>query len=72
MKPMEDLRTVLTTVKSGNIWRVRIAWPNGKANYFGKFNSEKDAVEWIAAHPKLTKPLSIADRRLLKESIVLD
>jgi hypothetical protein len=72
MGPMEDQRTVLSPVKSGSIWRVRITWPNGKKNYFGKFTSEEDAVEWIAAHPKLTKPVSAADRRLSKEGIFLD
>jgi hypothetical protein len=58
-------RTVLSAVKSGDIWRVLIAWPNGSENYFGKFSSEKDAVYWIAAHPHLTKPFraSAADRR---------
>jgi cytochrome c-type biogenesis protein CcmE len=26
--------------------------------YFGKFTSEKDAVGWINAHPRLTKPVA--------------
>jgi hypothetical protein len=58
-------RTVLSPVKSGNIWRALIAWPNGSESYFGKFASEKDAVNWIAAHPHLTKPFrsSAADWR---------
>ena len=51
---MGDGRTVSSPVLSGDIWRVRIMWPNGKKNYFGKFSSEKDAIEWIDAHSWLT------------------
>ena len=32
---------------------LRIAWPNGLAHYFGKFTSEKEASDWIAARPWL-------------------
>jgi hypothetical protein len=37
---------------------VQIAWPNGKVNYFGKFLTEKDAIEWLTAHAWLTKPIA--------------
>ncbi len=40
----------------GGIWRVRMTWSNGRENYFGKFTSERDAIAWINAHPRLTKP----------------
>ena len=48
--------TVLLPVREGKIWRVRIVWPNGAVHHFGKFASEKDAVDWIAAHSRLTMP----------------
>jgi hypothetical protein len=47
--------TVLSPVREGELWRVQIAWPNGTVHHFGKFTSEKDAIEWITAHPWLTK-----------------
>jgi hypothetical protein len=49
-------RTVLSPVREGKIWRVQIVWPNGAVHHFGKFTSEKDAVDWIAAHSQLTTP----------------
>jgi hypothetical protein len=48
--------TVLLPVREGNIWRVQIVWPNGAVHHFGKFTSEKDAVDWIVAHSRLTMP----------------
>jgi hypothetical protein len=30
-------------------------------HYFGKFPSEKDAIDWINAHPRLTKPEDTMD-----------
>jgi hypothetical protein len=50
--------TLLSPVRKGGIWRVRITWPNGKVHFVGKFSSEKDAIEWIEAHPRLTKPVT--------------
>jgi hypothetical protein len=47
--------TVLSPVQKGPIWRVQMAWPNGNAHYFGKFTSEKDASDWITAHPWLAE-----------------
>ena len=47
---MRDRLTVLAPVQNGSIWRVRIAWPIGTVHHFGKFTSEKDASDWIAAH----------------------
>ena len=52
---MGDGGAILSIVQSGAIWRVRIAWPNYPARYFGKFNSETEAQKWIAAHDSLTK-----------------
>jgi len=48
--------TVLSPVREGDIWRVEIVWPNGAVHYFGKFVSKEDAVDWIAAHSRLTIP----------------
>ena len=52
-----DGRRAYTVIASerARIWRVRITWPNGKANYFGRFSSEKDAIEWVEAHARLTE-----------------
>jgi len=52
---MGDGLTVLSAVQKGQFWRVRIAWPNGNINHFGKFTSEKDASDWIIAHPWLAE-----------------
>ena len=53
-----NVGTVLSAVRQGGFWRVRIAWPNARVHYFGKFTSEKDAIEWITAHAWLTKPVT--------------
>jgi len=50
---MGDGLTVLSPVRIGPIWRVRIAWPTGTVHHFGKFTSEEDASKWIAARPWL-------------------
>jgi hypothetical protein len=48
-------------VQEGGIWRVRIAWPNRHVSYLGKFTSERDAIDWIEAHPWLTKSVDTVD-----------
>ena len=48
--------SLLSPVQGDEIWRMRIAWPNGAVHHFGKFSSERDATDWINAHPRLTKP----------------
>jgi hypothetical protein len=48
-------------VKEAGIWRVKIEWPNRHVSYFGKFISERDAIDWINAHPNLTKPEDTID-----------
>jgi hypothetical protein len=51
--------TQLSLAQEGDIWRVRIVWPNGDVTFFGKFTSEKDTIEWITGHAWLTKPVTI-------------
>ena len=51
-------RTQLSPVQERGFWRVRIVWPNGRVHLVGKFTSEKDAIEWIEAHARLTKPIA--------------
>jgi hypothetical protein len=64
---MGDVRTQLSpVVQKGGIWRVQIVWPNGRHTLVGKFTSEKDAVDWINAHPNLTKPVAV-DEPLLAD-----
>jgi hypothetical protein len=57
----QESDTVLSPVQEGGIWRVKIVWPNRHVNYFGKFTSEQDAIDWINAHPNLTKPEDTID-----------
>ena len=47
-------RCILSPLREGEIWRVEIVWPNGAVHHFGKFTSEKDAVDWIAAYSRQT------------------
>jgi len=56
LSSMRDVCTILSPVQQGDIWRVRIGWPNGGVSYFGKFTSEKEAMGWIYGHASLTKP----------------
>jgi hypothetical protein len=59
---MGDVRTQLSpVVQAGGVWRVKIVWPNRHVSYFGKFTSERDAIDWINAHPNLTKPVDTVD-----------
>ena len=54
---MGKTATLLSPVQEGRIWRVRIVWANGAVHHFGKFISEQEAINWIDAHPRLTKPV---------------
>jgi hypothetical protein len=55
---MGTMRTLLSPVQKGGIWRVQIVWPNGTVRYFGKFSSHQDAASWIVSHPRLTMPVT--------------
>jgi hypothetical protein len=48
-----NVRTVLSVVRKGRMWRVQITRLNGSVRYFGRFSSEKRAREWIAAHSRI-------------------
>ena len=52
------MSALLSPVQVGNIWRVKIVWPNRHVNYFGKFTSKKDAAAWIDAHSNVTEPVA--------------
>jgi hypothetical protein len=56
---LASMAALLLPVQVGDIWRVRIAWPNGAVHYFGKFTSERDAIDWVNAHSNLTEPVAI-------------
>ena len=58
---LASMSALLLPVQEGEIWRVQIVWPNGAVHYFGKFTSERDAIDWINAHPNLTKPEDTID-----------
>jgi hypothetical protein len=58
---LAPMSALLSPVRDGKIWRVKIVWPNGAVHHFGKFPSEKDAIAWIDAHPRLTKPEDTID-----------
>jgi hypothetical protein len=51
-----SMSALLSPVQDGKIWRVKIVWPNQAVHHFGKFTSENDAIDWINAHPRLTRP----------------
>jgi hypothetical protein len=53
------MAAMLSPVQEDDIWRVQIVWPNGAVHHFGKFISERDAIAWINAHPRLTEPVAI-------------
>ena len=48
------MAAVLSVVYEAGRWRVRIMWPNGTKRYFGKFDTEREAGEWIYDHRWLT------------------
>ena len=58
---LASMSALLSPLQDGKIWRVKIVWPNGAVHHFGKFPSEKDAIAWIDAHPRLTKPEDTID-----------
>jgi hypothetical protein len=51
---MGGAKTVLSSIKEGDLWRVEIVWPNGTKRHVGKFDSEQEAEEWISTHRWLT------------------
>jgi hypothetical protein len=58
------MRTVLSTIRAANCWRVQIAWPNGVKKHYGRFLLESDAAQWLAQHQWLTEQEIIATRPL--------
>jgi hypothetical protein len=58
---LASMAAMLSRVQDGDIWRVQIVWPNGAVHFFGKFPSEQDAIDWINAHPRLTRPEDTMD-----------
>jgi hypothetical protein len=42
-------------VTAGGIWRVKIAWPDATPRYFGKFETQAEAEQWIEQHRWLTE-----------------
>ena len=55
---LASMSALLSAVQVGKIWRVKIVWPNRHVNYFGKFTSERDVIDWVNAHSNLTKPFA--------------
>ena len=58
---LASMSAVLSPVQDGQIWRVKIVWPNRAVHHFGKFTSEQDAIDWIDVHPRLTRPEDTMD-----------
>jgi hypothetical protein len=54
---MGKAATLISPVQEDGIWRVRIVWANGAIHHFGKFTSVQEAIKWIDAHPRLTRPV---------------
>jgi hypothetical protein len=63
------MAAILSSVQDRKIWRVKIVWPNRHVHYFGKFTSERDAVEWINAHPNLTRPEDRIDEPQIDDAL---
>jgi uncharacterized protein (DUF2384 family) len=58
---LASMSALLSSVQDGKIWRVKIVWPNRAVHHFGKFTSEREAIDWINAHPRLTRPEDTMD-----------
>ena len=63
------MSALLSPVQEDEIWRVQIVWPNGHHMLVGKFTSEQDAIDWINAHPNLTKPEDATDEPQIDDAI---
>jgi uncharacterized protein YbdZ (MbtH family) len=64
-----SMAALLSPVQEGDLWRVKIVWPNGRHTLVGKFTSEQDAIDWINAHPQLTKPEDTMDEPQIDDAI---
>jgi len=64
---MGDGRTKLKAVERNGRWTVRFAWPNGFTQFYGTFQSENDAVEWIAENRWMTAP-KITERDIARHA----
>ena len=40
----------LAAIRQSGHWRVEMRWPKRPPRYFGKFDSQREAEEWIEAH----------------------
>jgi hypothetical protein len=47
---------VLTPVAEVGYWRVKIAWPRKTPRYFGTFQSQAEAQNWIEHRWFITQP----------------
>ena len=63
------MSALLSPVQEGDLWRVKIVWPNGRHTLVGKFSSEKDTIDWINAHTNLTKPEDTMDEPQIDDAI---
>jgi hypothetical protein len=46
---------VLTPVENLGHWRVKLAWARKTPHYFGKFETKREAEQWIADHHWMTE-----------------
>lgn len=46
---------VMRPVLSRGLWRVLMKWPGRPIRHFGRFESEAEAIRWIAEHRWLEK-----------------
>jgi hypothetical protein len=44
---------VLTPVRQGDHWRVKMKWLKKTPRYFGQFKTEAEAAKWIEEHQRL-------------------
>jgi hypothetical protein len=45
-------------------WRVELAWPDRTPRYFGKFDSQEEALKWITRHEWLTRQGQATDEMI--------
>ena len=56
------MTATLTAVAQSGYWRVKIAWPNKTPHFFGKFQTKKEAEQWIAGHHWMTEQRQEPDK----------
>ena len=57
-----------TTVKQRDHWRVQMKWPHRPSRYFGNFDSQREAENWIEKHRWMTTQRQETNDEVLPEN----